>query len=56
MLLYNFKNLGKAIPFLEIGCGILVTDLDPDGFGSSFNFSPQIGVGLLYEIAHNKFI
>jgi hypothetical protein len=37
-------------PFLEGGEGILYTDLRKEHFGTRFQFSSQIGVGLEYEI------
>ena len=40
---YNFESLGRAVIFLELGAGILYTDLDPEDFGSHINFTPQGG-------------
>lgn len=49
-LQYNFKNIGNATPFFGLGAGIIYTDLDPKGFGSRFNFTPQMGIGIRYKI------
>ena len=56
LLAYNFKALGKAVLFLELGAGILYTDLDPERFGSKLGFTPQGGIGLRYKIAHRSFL
>ncbi|UCH21629.1 MAG: acyloxyacyl hydrolase [Deltaproteobacteria bacterium] len=56
LIAYNLKDFGKVIPFLELGLGILYTDLDPEGFGSRFDFTPQAGFGLRYRIGHGKFL
>lgn len=53
---YNLKALGKAVPFIELGAGVLYTDLDPKNFGSKFDFTPQAGIGVRYEIGHGKFL
>ncbi len=53
---YNLKAFGKAVPFIELGAGILYTDLDPQKFGSTFDFTPQGGVGVRYEIGHGRFL
>ena len=53
---YNFEALGKAIFFLELGVGILYTNLDPEEFGSHLNFTPQGGIGFRYEMAHSRFL
>jgi hypothetical protein len=53
---YNFKALGKTVLFLELGGGIFYTNLDPENFGSQFNFTPQVGIGARYEIAHGRFL
>lgn len=56
LLAYNFKDFGKAVPFVELGAGILYTDLDPERFGSEFNFTPQMGGGIRYELGHGRFL
>jgi hypothetical protein len=53
---YDFKSFGKAIPFLELGVGVLYTSLNPKHFGSHFNFTPQGGVGFRYAIARDTFV
>lgn len=53
---YNFESLGKVVPFLELGVGLLYTNLDPEYFGSNFDFTPQMGIGVRYEIARGKFL
>ena len=43
---WNIRTKGKIVPYLEWGAGLLFTASDvPDGT-SSFNFTPQAGVGL----------
>ncbi len=56
LIVYNFIDFGRMVPFLEAGIGVLYTDLDPEDFGSHFNFTPQAGIGLGYEIAHQTFL
>lgn len=56
LLAHNFKNFGKVVPFLELGAGILYTDLDPERFGSQFNFTPQAGGGIRYELGPDRFL
>ncbi len=56
LIAYNFKALGKAVLFLELGAGILFTNLDPRNFGSDFNFTPQGGIGVRYEIGPRRFL
>jgi hypothetical protein len=53
---YNLKPFGKTTPFIEIGGGILGTDLNPERFGSKFGFTPQGGVGFRYKIGHGRFL
>jgi hypothetical protein len=53
---YNLKPFGKTAPFIEIGGGILGTDLNPERFGSKFGFTPQGGIGFRYEIGHGRFL
>ena len=52
---YNFESLGRAVLFLELGAGVLYTDLDSEDFGSRFIFTPHGGIGVRYEIAHGRF-
>lgn len=49
-LIFNFKNHEKLIPYIDLGLGIVVTNLYPEGFGGDWGFSPQIGVGFRYAI------
>ena len=56
LIVYNFKEIWKIVPFLELGVGVLYTDLNPHGFGSHFDFTPQAGVGLRYELARGTFL
>ena len=45
-LKYNFTSFHRAIPYLELGGGVLFTNHDvPDGT-NSVNFTPQAGIGL----------
>lgn len=56
LFVYNFKNYKKVIPYVEIGFGIVATDLDPYGFGSDFGFTPQAGVGIRYAVSDRQMI
>lgn len=53
---YNFREIWKIIPFLQLGVGVVYTDLNPQGFGSHFDFTPQAGIGLRYEVGRGKFL
>lgn len=45
-LKYNFTSFHRAIPYLELGGGVLFTNHNvPDGT-NSVNFTPQAGIGL----------
>jgi len=45
-LKYNFTSFHRAIPYLELGGGVLFTTHDvPDGT-NNVNFTPQAGIGL----------
>ena len=45
-LKYNFTTFHRAIPYLELGGGVLFTNHDvPDGT-NSVNFTPQAGIGV----------
>ena len=55
-LIYNFKAHQKLIPYVEVGLGIAVTNLDPKGFGGNFGFTPQAGIGVRYAISNQQFI
>ncbi|UCF56039.1 MAG: acyloxyacyl hydrolase [Deltaproteobacteria bacterium] len=56
LLVHSFKPLGKTVFFLELGVGILYTNLNPKNFGSSFNFTPQGGIGVRYKIGPGRFL
>lgn len=56
LIAYNLKDFGKVIPFIELGSGILYTNLDPEGFGSRFDFTPQAGFGIRYRIGRGTFL
>jgi len=49
-LQFNLGDIHKIAPFIGIGSGILYTDLNPEGLGSRFNFTPQIGIGIRYNM------
>jgi opacity protein-like surface antigen len=67
---FNMGSIGKVIPFIGIGSGILYTNLNPEGFGSHFNFTPQVGkgfgshfnftpqvgIGISYEVSREKLL
>jgi opacity protein-like surface antigen len=53
---FNFPGAGRVVPFVEAGVGVLHTDLDPDGFGSSFAFTPQGGAGIRYELSRKTYL
>jgi hypothetical protein len=56
LFLYNFQPIARTVLSLELGVGILYTDLNPDYFGSHFNFTGQGGIGLRYELARGTFL
>jgi lipid A 3-O-deacylase len=56
LFLYNFQPITKIVLSFELGAGILYTNLDPERFGSHFNFTPQGGIGLGYELARGTFL
>jgi opacity protein-like surface antigen len=56
LFVYNFNNYKKVIPYVEIGFGIVATDLDPEGFGSDFGFTPQAGIGIRYAVSDRHMI
>ena len=55
-LVYNFNAYKKLIPYVELGLGIAVTNLDPEGFGGDFGFTPQAGIGVRYAISNRQFL
>jgi lipid A 3-O-deacylase len=50
MLRYNFLQHQRVVPFVELGGGILGTDLDLKEQSDGFNFSVQGGVGAHYFV------
>ena len=55
-LIYNFKAYRKITPWIEVGLGIAVTNLDPEGFGGDWGFTPQAGLGIRYAISDRQFL
>ena len=45
---YNFLQIERIVPFVEIGAGLLGTDLDLNEQSDGFNFSIQGGLGFHY--------
>jgi hypothetical protein len=56
LFIYNLNNYEKLTPYVDIGIGIVVTDLYPEGFGGDWGFTPQVGVGFRYAIDDDQFI
>jgi lipid A 3-O-deacylase len=56
LFVYNFKSSGRIAAFAEAGLGLLYTDLDPERFGSSFNFTPQAGIGIRFHLTDERSI
>jgi hypothetical protein len=56
LLVHNFKALGKTVFFLELGVGILYTNLNPKNFGSNLNLTPQGGIGVRHKIGPGRFL
>jgi|SRR5271157_1034773 len=50
MLRYNFLQFQRVVPFVELGAGIVGTDLDLKEQSDGFNFSVQGGVGAHYFV------
>jgi len=55
-LVCNFNTRSKLTSYIELGLGIVVTDLDPYKFGGDFGFTPQAGIGVRYAITADQFI
>ena len=55
-LVCNFNTHSKLTPYIELGLGILVTNLDPYRFGGDFGFTPQVGIGIRYTINTDQFL
>ena len=56
LILYNVQPIAKTVLSFQVGAGILYTNLNPVRFGSHFDFTPQGGIGLGYEIARGTFL
>jgi len=56
LLVYNFKNYEKLTPYVEAGAGLVMTNLDPKGFGGDWGFTPQLGIGFRYSVKDGQFI
>ncbi|NIO05805.1 MAG: outer membrane beta-barrel protein [Proteobacteria bacterium] len=56
VIAYNIRLSEKWVPFVELGVGVLYTDLNPEGFGSHFNFTPQGGVGVRYKVLEGRYL
>lgn len=56
LLIYNFENYDKLIPYVDAGVGFVVTDISAEGFGGDWGFTPQIGIGFRYAISDDQFI
>lgn len=55
-LVCNVNTRSKLTPYIELGLGIVVTNLDPYRFGGDFGFTPQLGIGIRYAITADHFI
>jgi hypothetical protein len=49
MLRQHFRRRGKWVPFAEAGSGFVFTNLRIPELSGSFQFSPQIGLGIRYS-------
>ena len=56
LFIVNLKNHKRLTPYAEIGVGVVVTNLDPDGFGGDWGFLSQAGLGLRYAISDDQFL
>ena len=56
LLMLNFKSLKKWTPYVDIGLGIVATNLDPQGFGGDWGFTPQLGFGFRYALSDSQFL
>jgi hypothetical protein len=53
---YNFRrNAGRAIPFAELGGGVLITTHDVPSGTNAVNFTPQAGVGVHIPFGDNGY-
>jgi opacity protein-like surface antigen len=51
----NFNNDTSFMPYIEVGLGVVLTNLDPFRFGGTFGFTPQLGLGIRYAISTKSF-
>ncbi len=51
---WHFINEGNWTMYVDGGAGLLYTSSDVPDHGSSFNFTPQAGIGFTYDIGHNN--
>ncbi len=54
LALYYLPQFKRAqwTPYVEAGVGVIYTDFQVAGQGLRFNFNPQVGVGVEYELAN----
>jgi hypothetical protein len=53
-LRYNFRACGRLVPFVEIGIGVALLELDLDSQQDGLSFTPQGGVGLAWPLAPGR--
>jgi len=51
----NFNNDTSFKPYIEVGLGMVLTNLDPYRFGGTLGFTPQLGLGIRYAISTKSF-
>lgn len=56
LLVYNFPGNRTLVPYADVGVGIVATNLDPEGFGSDYGFTPQLGIGIRYAVSKTQMI
>ena len=56
LLALNFTNFRRWTPYVDIGLGIVATNLDPLGFGGDWGFTPQLGFGVRYALSDRQFL
>jgi hypothetical protein len=53
---YNFRrNSGRAMPFIELGGGVLITTNDVPAGTNMVNFTPQAGIGVHLPLPSNEY-
>ncbi len=45
---------GRWTPYIEAGIGLIYTDFRVEGQGLRFNFNPQLGAGLEYDLSDTR--